>query len=233
MSKASSLADTRAESWIERWEHWIAVLASALLHLLFLFLMICLPVNVAPRNAPRRQQGGVDFIGARRRNPATKPAKPAARTRHEPPAKSRVQSTRVTQATTAAAQAERLTTRCRNRCRDAATIRAARPGRPMRPAVNATGDGTSGTATGSSGKLARKMRGGPEALPTTRPQNDASPPTQPGRGGLSVYTTCSAKTAAPWRAKGHTELFFPPPPGPGGTWSVRGNAMGASRPLWC
>ena len=102
MSKASSKADTRIESWLERRQHWIAVLVSALLHLLFLFLMMLSSrITVTP---PQGTAGGgrmvVDFIGATPPQPKrTPPAKPAARRpAAKPPAKSRVQSTLVAQA---------------------------------------------------------------------------------------------------------------------------------------
>ena len=100
MSKASSKADTRIESWLERWQHWIAVIMSALLHLLFLLLMLLSSrIAVTP---PQGTAGGsrmvVDFIGATPPQP-TPPAKPAAsKPVAKPPAKSRVQSTLVTQA---------------------------------------------------------------------------------------------------------------------------------------
>ena len=102
MSKASSKADTRIESWLERRQHWIAVLVSTLLHLLFLFLMMLSSrITVTP---PQGTAGGsrmvVDFIGATPPQPKhAPPAKPAARKpAAKPPAKSRVQSTLVTQA---------------------------------------------------------------------------------------------------------------------------------------
>ena len=104
MSKASSKADSRVESWLERGQHWIAVLVSTLLHLLFLFLMMLSSrITVAP---PQGTAGGsrmvVDFIGATPPQPTRTtptPARPAARKpAAKPPAKSRVQSTLVTQA---------------------------------------------------------------------------------------------------------------------------------------
>jgi hypothetical protein len=102
MSKASNQADTRIQSWLERWQQWIAVLVSTLLHLLFfLLMMLSSRINMTP---PQGTAGGsrmvVDFIGATppqpTRTPPTKPAasKPAAKA----PAKSRIQSTLVTQA---------------------------------------------------------------------------------------------------------------------------------------
>lgn len=102
MSKASSEADTRIESWLERWQHWIAVLVSVLLHLLFLFLMMLSSrITMTP---PQGTAGGsrmvVDFIGATPPQPRRPtPAKPAARKpAAKRPAASRVQSTLVTQA---------------------------------------------------------------------------------------------------------------------------------------
>jgi hypothetical protein len=102
MSKASNQADSRVQSWLERWQHWIAVLVSALLHVLFLFLMMLSSrINVTP---PQGTAGGsrmvVDFIGATPPQPKrTPPAKPAARKpAAKPPAASRLQSTLVTRA---------------------------------------------------------------------------------------------------------------------------------------
>ncbi len=59
MSKASSRADAAAESWIERWQHWIAALSSALLHLLFLLLALWSSrvVVTTSQGAAARQRG--------------------------------------------------------------------------------------------------------------------------------------------------------------------------------
>jgi hypothetical protein len=75
---------------MERRQHWIAVLSSALLHLLFLFLMMLSdPVAVtAPQGAAAGSRVVVDFIGETPPPPRTKPAK------KRPPA-SRVQTTLV------------------------------------------------------------------------------------------------------------------------------------------
>ena len=103
MSKASSRADARAEARIERWQHWIAVLSSALLHLLFLLLaMWSSPITMTtPQGAAAGSRMAVDFIGDTPPQPtdappAAKPAplKPAAK----PRAASRVQSTPVPRA---------------------------------------------------------------------------------------------------------------------------------------
>ncbi len=102
MSKASNPADSRAGSWLERWQHWIASITSALLHLLFLLLMMWSSrLAVTP---PQGTAGGgrmvVDFIGATppqpKHTPAAKPA--ASKPARKAPAKSRVQSTLVTRA---------------------------------------------------------------------------------------------------------------------------------------
>lgn len=102
MSKASNQADARTESWVERWQRWIAAITSALLHLLFLLLMML--SSQVPVTPPQGTAAGgrmvVDFIGAAppqpTRTPPAKPAasKPAAKT----PAASRVRSTLVAQA---------------------------------------------------------------------------------------------------------------------------------------
>lgn len=97
MSKASSRADARAESWIERRQHPIAVLASALLHVLFVLLALWssrIPMT-PPQGADAGGRMAVDFIGETTPPPVRKAvvSKPAAR-----PATSRVQSTQVADA---------------------------------------------------------------------------------------------------------------------------------------
>ena len=100
MSKASRPAQASAESRIERSQHWIAVLASALVHVLFVLLLLwSSPVTVSsPQGTAGGSRMAVDFIGETRVPvspvPPTRPVKPAA-TR---PAASRVQSTPVPQA---------------------------------------------------------------------------------------------------------------------------------------
>ncbi len=96
MSKVSSRADARAEPLIERWQHWIAALSSALLHLLFLLLAMWssrIPVTTA-QGTDAGSRMAVAFVGkAPPPVNAAPPRKPAAK-----PAASRVQSTLVTQA---------------------------------------------------------------------------------------------------------------------------------------
>lgn len=104
MSKASSPPDAKAESWIERWQHWIAVLLSALLHLLLLLLaMLTPPIVVAPPQgaAAGGSRVAVDFIGATTPQPllappVDKPPAPKAAKKSSPA--SRVQSTPVIRA---------------------------------------------------------------------------------------------------------------------------------------
>jgi hypothetical protein len=101
MSKASSTADAKAESWTERWQHWIAVLSSALLHLLLLLLaMLTPPITVAPPQgaAAGGSRMAVDFIGAATPQPTpappvNKPPTPKSAKKKAPA--SRVQATRV------------------------------------------------------------------------------------------------------------------------------------------
>ena len=99
MSKASSRADARAESRIERLQHWIAVLSSALLHLLFLLLaMLSAPITVTTPQGADSDAGSrmaVEFIGET--PPPVSPAV-ASRPAATPPAASPIQSTLVTRA---------------------------------------------------------------------------------------------------------------------------------------
>ena len=100
MSKASSRAEAaRAELPIERVQHWIAVLSSALLHLVFVFLaMWSAPITLTTPQAADADAGSrmaVQFIGET--PPPVGPAvasKPPA----SPPAASPVQSTPVPRA---------------------------------------------------------------------------------------------------------------------------------------
>jgi len=104
MSKASSPPDAKAESWIERWQHWIAVLLSALLHLLLLILaMLTPPITVAPPKgaAAGGSRMAVDFIGATTPQPTVAPPvnkPPASKSARKSSPKSRVQSTAVIRA---------------------------------------------------------------------------------------------------------------------------------------
>lgn len=101
MSKASSPPDAKAESWIERWQHWIAVLLSALLHLLLLILaMLTSPITVAPPQgaAAGGSRMAVDFIGATTPQPTIAPPvnkPPAPKSAKKKAPASRVQATRV------------------------------------------------------------------------------------------------------------------------------------------
>jgi hypothetical protein len=101
MSKASSTADAKAESWTERWQHWIAVLSSALLHLLLLLLvMLTPPITVAPPQgaAAGGSRMAVDFIGATTPQPTLAPPvnkPPTPKTAKKKAPASRVQATRV------------------------------------------------------------------------------------------------------------------------------------------
>jgi hypothetical protein len=105
MSSAPHAAAPRARSWGERLEPWVAVLISALLHLLMLLLLLLAdpPTMSAPQGAASGGRTRVDFIGATRQpvHPVKTPPRPQPK--HTPkPAKrrqatSQVQSTLVAQ----------------------------------------------------------------------------------------------------------------------------------------
>ena len=103
MSNAASRANAGAESRIERWQHWIAAVTSALLHVSLLLLALWpSPVTVTPpQGGDAGSRMAVDFIGAAPPQPIpaiplTKPApnQPAAKR----PAAPRMQSTVVMRA---------------------------------------------------------------------------------------------------------------------------------------
>ena len=96
MSQASRPADARAESRIERLQHWIAALSSALLHLLFVLIAIWLsPVNVTPpQGSAAGSRMAVDFIGKTPPPPTPKPS-PRKVEASKPAAAARVQTTAV------------------------------------------------------------------------------------------------------------------------------------------
>ena len=99
MSKTSRPADAGAEARTERLQHWIAVLSSALLHLLFLFLALwSSPATVtSPQGSAAGSRMAVQFIGATPPSPAPLPTPrpPASRAAPKPPQPARVQSTLV------------------------------------------------------------------------------------------------------------------------------------------
>ena len=100
MSKASSQVGAGAESWVERWQHWIAVLLSALLHLLLVLLAMFMspPITMTPpQGTAAGSRVAVDFIGAMPpKQPTQAPPTQAAASKPvvKPPAASRVQTTR-------------------------------------------------------------------------------------------------------------------------------------------
>ena len=97
MSKASSQVGAGAESWVERWQHWIAVLLSALLHLLLVLLAMFMspPITMTPpQGTAAGSRVAVDFIGATPpKQPTQAPPTQAAASKPvvKPPAASRQQ----------------------------------------------------------------------------------------------------------------------------------------------
>lgn len=207
---ASRHADATTETRTERVQHWVAVLASALLHLLFLFLALWTsPATVTPpQGADAGGRMAVDFIGD------TSPPASAAAARTPvatPPPVSRVQSTPVPRAddpippnaVDAAAQGE-----------DQAAADTAPAAPPMPPTPP---------------RRSRQWGQPPGMLQEDRAPVDAglaaSPATQRGRGndlssaqpsmevgGYQVYYDLRSETRLrTWRAQGMTEVFLPLP----------------------
>lgn len=221
MSKASSRADTRVESWLERWQHWIALVVSAVLHLVFLFLMMLSSrMVIAP---PQGTAGGsrmvVDFIGATRPQPPRPiPVKPAARkpaTRR--PAASRVQSTLVAQADDPLPpEADPLTTEeptpvpddADDAAQDQAQAASPPPTRQRRPHTWGQPPGllAEDLAPENAG-LARSA-----AIENGRRNDSSKGPPSMEVGGYQVYYDQRSETRLrAWRDQGMTEIFLPLP----------------------
>ncbi len=103
MSPVPSPANARAEPRMDRWQHWIAVFVSTLLHVLFLVLAwLSSPVTVTPpQGSAAGSRMAVDLIGVTPTPPTPVPvASPAAASKPiaRVAAGSRTQSTLVSQA---------------------------------------------------------------------------------------------------------------------------------------
>lgn len=82
MSDATTQVETRAEPRTERLQRWIAAAASALLHALFLFLLLYAskPVLSPPQGASSGGRVKVDFIGETRQDSQRPPTPPSGTT---------------------------------------------------------------------------------------------------------------------------------------------------------
>lgn len=223
MSDASHRSTTRADPIIDRSQPWIAALASALLHLLFLLaLLYSSKVTLTPPQGG--SSGGarvkVDFIGQARQDdqrppvPPAGPATPSERPRKllvTTPVTSPVQSTRVTEAENPVAPDEKPQpalpeeAAARHQTRPPASQstpawrRSARWGQP--PGMLA--EETSPTNTGLDRGNARDRGRGPDAA--------AGEPTMEVGGHQIYYELLSEIRLRGWRDQGMTELSFPLP----------------------
>ncbi|MET0290122.1 MAG: type II toxin-antitoxin system RelE/ParE family toxin [Pseudoxanthomonas sp.] len=105
MSNASTRAEPRADSRLERLQRWIAGGFSVLLHVLLVLVLLysSKPTVTTPQGAPSGSRTRVDFIGETREpaEPTTQPPSPpkdrTPESAEPPPAASRVQTTLVDQ----------------------------------------------------------------------------------------------------------------------------------------
>lgn len=209
MSKASSPPDAKAESWIERWQHWIAVLLSALLHVLLLILvMLAPPITVAPPKgaAAGGSRMAVDFIGATTPQPTLAPPvkkPPASKSARKSPPKSRVQSTAVVHAEDPLPPDER------DEAEQAQAPAASPPPTPQRrPHVWGQPPGMlqEDLAPENAG-LARSA-----AIDRGRGTNASGADTSLEVGGYQVYYDLrNEPRLRAWRDQGMTEIFLPLP----------------------
>lgn len=226
MSEASHRPATRAEPLADRSQPWIAALASALVHLLFLLaLLYSSKVTLTPPESG--SSGGarvkVDFIGETRDDdqrppvPPTGTARPSERPRPRKPlvttpVTSPVQSTRVTEADDPVAPEEKPQEQAPDEAVAAqhqtlppasrstpAWRRSARWGQP--PGMLA--QETSHTNTGLDQGTARSQGRGPGAA--------ATQPTMEVGGHQIYYDLRNEIRLRDWRDRGMTELSFPLP----------------------
>jgi len=97
MSRASSRAPTRAETRSERWQRWIALAVSTLLHVLMALLLLyaAKPTMSSPQGAAGGSRMKVDFIGETKPTDRPVPPQPTP-----PPARAPAQKKRAARAAT-------------------------------------------------------------------------------------------------------------------------------------
>ena len=210
MSKASNQAKPRAETRTERWQHWLAVLASALLHVLFVLLALwSATLRVTPpQGSAAGSRMAVDFIGKTPPPPTPKPS-PRKVEASKPAASARVQTTAVAHSDDPLPE---------NHPNDA-----------MQGDSQAFAEATPPPAPAQ----ARPRRSQPWGLPPGMLREDhaaenagltRSPATRPGRGndfvagpsmevgGYQVYYDLRSEIRLrAWREQGMTEVFLPLP----------------------
>ena len=208
MSHASNPADAGADARSERVQHWIALLASALLHVLFLcFALWTSAIKVTP---PQGTAGGsrmaVEFIGASPPQPTQgppTPAKPASTTASNAPAKSRVQTTPVPRADDTLPPED---------ADDAAQAQAPAATSPQLPQPRSR---TWGQPPGMlQENLAPQHAGLARSAATDRGRGNDTPSATPSMevDGYQVYYDLrSERRLRAWRDQGMTELFMPLP----------------------
>ena len=211
MSRTSSRTEARAESRIERWQHWIAVLCSALLHVLFVLLAMWSSTitTTPPQGADAGSRMAVDFIGVTPPPPSKAPAnKPSPAARR--PAASRVQSTAVTHA-----QDPVPPDVPEQAAQDPAEVSAATPAAPAMPAPPQRRSHIWGQPPGMLQEdLAPENAGLARSPAIHRGRGNDASSAQPSMevGGYQVYYDLLSETRLrAWRDQGMTELFLPLP----------------------
>jgi hypothetical protein len=237
MSKASNQAEPGAGSWIERSQHWIAVVLSALLHALLLLLaMLSSPVTVTPpQGTAAGSRMAVDFIGETPPRPRDAPpakaaaaSKPVARSS----AASRVQSTEVARADDPVASVAPVASEGLATARIPQPTPQLEPPTPMPPdESDEAGQGRAPVASSPPTPPRRpRVWGQPpgmleEDLAAENAGLARSPSTQRGYrndiaagqpsmevGGYQVYYDLRSETRLrAWRDQGMTEIFLPLP----------------------
>ena len=214
MSKASNRADAWADPRIERWQHWIATLASALLHLLFLWLMLLSdPITVAtPQSAAAGSRMAVDFIGETP-PPVSKPAKtkPAKKRRAVSP----VQSTLVARADDPVPPHILLDADAQEQAEAPVETPPATPPMPTSPTNPPRRAHIWGQPPGMLPNETAPVNAGPDRSAGTQRgrgnDSSAAAPSMEVDGYQVYYDLISETRLRAWRDQGMTELFIPLP----------------------
>lgn len=214
MSKASNRADAWADPRIERWQHWIATLTSALLHLLFLWLMLLSdPVVVAsPQGSAAGSRMAVDFIGETP-PPVSKPVK--TRPARKRPAASPVQSTLVEHAEDPSPPHILLDADAQEEAEAPVETPPATPPMPTSPTIPPRRAHIWGQPPGMLPQETAPVNAGMDrSAGTYRGRGNDSSSAAPSMevDGYQVYYDLISETRLrAWRDQGMTELFIPLP----------------------
>lgn len=237
MSRASNRAPTPAETRGERWQRWIALFVSTLLHVLMALLLLyaAKPTMSSPQGAPGGSRMKVDFIGETDRPQRPVPPQPTPPPAHAPARKrtaraaTPVQSTLVAQSDdpvpptdTATKGAEQtpaptptpqpaMPTPASAPAQDAPTASQAQTDSPPPPPTERRPQTWTGRPPGALDTDTAADNSGLAAGPSSRGDRhdvDAAQPSLEVGGYLVYYDLGSESQLRAWQAEGMKEMFI-------------------------